>query len=1835
MRFITLKNSLSIIKLNQHRIDSIWIFVIGLSLGVGLGGAFLVALIHFFQYFAKIAETYVVREYFIFLIYSGILQIIITLLLMYVCRIIALARLLQYFYIFLGLIFGGLYLYPILPIGYYALVLVYPLVHLMLFYNNALLNSMKGNINISKLNPDLITYGVHTGQLLIAIWLLYHYQAFVNGSLPGIYIIVGAGFIIASVLLWAFTSRHPAFKYVQEDVKEIYEKHSFYKFFETNYLQLLSLLSILYVILLIYIDFEVFITLISQEKGIINPHDLVYYLLVYYAILQVVLIFTKRVAFIFLIQSFNALWALQSFVVLTFVFLLFAFVFQFLNFDDQTDKAILLLLLFTLFNVLIHAFYRACAVPIFRRFLLVKELNLRLDTQIKLEGVFVGLGFLIGAEILLIVENLQSNLEGAHWFHFLALALISVLAFYVGQIVYGDYKQSLQNKYSAEKRTFALRKLVRPKYKEEVIGRLARHYLNKIHKIPGALLKVNLNVLNLLSPILVREAVLRLLDEYQSMDGYLHTLLTTKQNHLHKHYQQLVEKYPKIKDKKIDTLFSSKELYDLSLFNLVVALRQWAEEKIRSQNSEEDQAMKTELKNFGIACHVVWVNFESSLQRIGLSAFKDFKEFSHKDASDFIHPDTIPIKNHWKLRILIFEFISNLDYHYQYLIVQNPEFKNADLDYIFSSQKLPPQTIRNLVNSLSHWAEALAGEQIGEAKQKSYDYLQNFAQACKEEWVNFESRLKRIDLRIDDEVQVLSLQEAQNVCLLEAIPLLECLTYTKYFQALRNRNLIGETLDVLCKAESRLNKDKTKKSPHETSVYHTKNVYVRQLTESQILEERLFGAYLSAYIDENDQAEIFENLYANLDAQSDIHIIPEIKFRTIIALSYLYSRNAYFQLVPLLEDIVYGNVALDSLIHIGEAKPQILLTLQEELQYEELSEKTKLRILQFYASQLNINVHTNPGQTSQNTSDNALLFLKSQLSFLNLESVLSYQNQKIDNFLFNIFYQYRLQTRLQLNDREEKRLYSKLRMECGALVWKFSVIKMLDKKRQAKQVTTINVWKNARYTEPLVEAFVEEIDKSYDTIFKTLSFVYHKVKDQIIEIKQNLFSSDVSRIEYAKDLLDVLLQDFHKPLLLPIFDAIQVNTYELDVSLLESEDLKDYYSIQYENTIDLLEDIITSEFSRCNVWTKACALFTLIQLPLEDWTEETRSMILAHLNSPQVLLSELSHYSLQKQLHQNAYYEHFVQSAANFKDFEEIKAQIEHRRDFIHDMEDYNDIRLKFNIIQFLKKEVKEFAHIKKGILTEFAEIIELKQYQADEEIYRGTNLLNANLYIVRSGNLSLESEGAILQRFTVSDFLHNFEFIQLNSIAEKFKEVKTLANGENTYYETSYTLKAKKGAIILHIDRYKFNELLSLYEELSLGFLKYYEEVYSLAKQLQKIKEFNAVDSLLISELSSLNPIPFEGKFTPQTIQELGYPFIKQGRINLEIQEKGNHKLKACDWEKGQIIPTDLFHSDQTRDSLSTLNKQLLINRIELGKRSSVVFYPWNKIKILNDSLIKTRVLKSLAEFEKLPSTILFKIADIAHVWKVQKGQYFASFPDLQSMDCFVLNYFENERGKFQSNGVYGEQKRLVQLSYKINRELIFEEYEHLACIQALRFANPSIYDIKIKALTDTQIMVIKKEDFNDVVSQFPQISLSILAYYRSDSLYRSVKFLRSLSIFESVDIQAYIDLAQNAEIRNFAEGERIATYLPNQKMDVFFVERGRMRINMDPKLEFTAADSTLSRALNIPQTHLKRIYAIDNCILHIIGFEIFEKINQKYKLIPLSDSENPEVLTNKFFNL
>ncbi len=301
-----------------------------------------------------------------------------------------------------------------------------------------------------------------------------------------------------------------------------------------------------------------------------------------------------------------------------------------------------------------------------------------------------------------------------------------------------------------------------------------------------------------------------------------------------------------------------------------------------------------------------------------------------------------------------------------------------------------------------------------------------------------------------------------------------------------------------------------------------------------------------------------------------------------------------------------------------------------------------------------------------------------------------------------------------------------------------------------------------KYTKQLRIALKEENEHDIKHIYALLSMLYDAKSIHLI--KQNIESATNEGVTYAIELLDVLLSDDLKQKIIPILDDIS------DADKVKK--LQVFYPRAKLTTQLVLKFLINRDFTQSNRWTKACSLYQIGRLKINDFKFD----LIANLFNPDRMVKEMAAWGLYN-IDPELYEEHTTRLPVGEK--EELDRNIVSRSDEI------GDGNLLFEKVQFLQS-MDVFAEVSGLLLSYVADEMPVKLLTEGETL----NLhgeMQQYFIIVRTGRANLYFGGELRKTMTSKVFMGeqiDNQEDKSNNLIVALEDTSILLISKDRYYE-------------------------------------------------------------------------------------------------------------------------------------------------------------------------------------------------------------------------------------------------------------------------------------------------------------------------------------------------------------------------------------------------------------------------------------------------------------------
>ncbi len=175
---------------------------------------------------------------------------------------------------------------------------------------------------------------------------------------------------------------------------------------------------------------------------------------------------------------------------------------------------------------------------------------------------------------------------------------------------------------------------------------------------------------------------------------------------------------------------------------------------------------------------------------------------------------------------------------------------------------------------------------------------------------------------------------------------------------------------------------------------------------------------------------------------------------------------------------------------------------------------------------------------------------------------------------------------------EKDKLHQLITETIGIMTWNLSARRSIEKNNDQVLLKVIN----------------KEISRWRRYLFNLLSISYDK--GSIVKIQENLDSETVESVNFALEMIDIVIDESIKQKLIMLVDAVP-----------DEEKLKNlfqFFPVEVPEYKRLIEDIINRDYNLVSIWTKASVLRSIREIEDEALTES----VVALLFSPEEILRE-------------------------------------------------------------------------------------------------------------------------------------------------------------------------------------------------------------------------------------------------------------------------------------------------------------------------------------------------------------------------------------------------------------------------------------------------------------------------------------------------------------------------------------------------------------------------------------------------------------------------------------
>ncbi len=298
---------------------------------------------------------------------------------------------------------------------------------------------------------------------------------------------------------------------------------------------------------------------------------------------------------------------------------------------------------------------------------------------------------------------------------------------------------------------------------------------------------------------------------------------------------------------------------------------------------------------------------------------------------------------------------------------------------------------------------------------------------------------------------------------------------------------------------------------------------------------------------------------------------------------------------------------------------------------------------------------------------------------------------------------------------------------------------------------------DSAFSKEIKSALRWEVQNDIEHVYMLLTMLYDTRSIQLV--KENIDSKTSEGIAYAIELLDVFLSDQLKQRVIPILD---------DVSDSERINrLEDFYPrIKLDSKL-VLKFMINRDFTQSNRWTKACVLYQIGKLRIEDFKLD----LIAQLFNPDGLIREVSAWALY-QINETEY----IENTRRLNELIRIDLDaliIQSKR------------MTRFGKVLFFQK-IEVFESVPGITLSYLADICEELRLKVGESLTLDEKS-NNNFYVLVTGTVDLYQRGERIGEFSDGQFVGEMlalpNFVNTNLLIPK-TEVVILKFNKDQFYE-------------------------------------------------------------------------------------------------------------------------------------------------------------------------------------------------------------------------------------------------------------------------------------------------------------------------------------------------------------------------------------------------------------------------------------------------------------------
>ncbi len=522
---------------NRNFLSYLWVW--GALLGAALALFHIPSVVLFL-------EVYQAEEIPHAFLISGFLGILSTILFTYLQKYIPYARLATGVLCLLAMVVLGIYLgvqsYKAAEsihreIIFWAFVATFPLQNMVMLLFEGLFGRLF-DVQQTKQLTDKASIGI-TFSGILTLYLI----PWLHFPTEGLLFLSASALFLSLVVFGFIAFKAQVLSTIQEDIKEIRAKNSFFQLLDQRYILRLAIFILLVGLISLFTEYLFLLTL--EVKFAFNTDqvlkqqesNLIQFLATFSAVILTISFLIRTFVYRHVVARYDLRVGLLIQPLILLVFLIASLVIGLVGgingLENPPEGFVLFFVMIAICKLIKDALGEALEMPVFRLYLLPIDINLRLDIQVKLEGIIWQIAFWLGGVLLILFVTIALNTVQVI---ILTTGLILTLI-YIIILLYQEYKQTLES---------TLREKQSEKIDPEVFRKqsLAQKILAEIHEIPATQIAIYLNILQVLNPVTYRLAILKLVDakgepiqsSLQRYDQNLKKLLRALDSRMMEHY---------------------------------------------------------------------------------------------------------------------------------------------------------------------------------------------------------------------------------------------------------------------------------------------------------------------------------------------------------------------------------------------------------------------------------------------------------------------------------------------------------------------------------------------------------------------------------------------------------------------------------------------------------------------------------------------------------------------------------------------------------------------------------------------------------------------------------------------------------------------------------------------------------------------------------------------------------------------------------------------------------------------------------------------------------------------------------------------------------------------------------------------------------------------------------------------------------------------------------------------------------------------------------------------------------------------------------------------------